>query len=983
MALNDQQRSFLEKFLKGGRFSKKSDAKKTAEYEEFLRVEALYMEVNKRVPAGTEGRDAVIASHTAANGLRDKGKFKEAHAAMDRVYADIQEVENRLMQSRNRMLQQCAALTLADDAQQSETDFFNAARLAANNALADERPTPDKLALGRAELDKAAKIAARSGALKDLHALNPGAAASAHLAFESMRAKTGGGDITPERIDAAEQALAEARLEVLRLDTELRRAEALPVGNLDAGIARMEQIVDARTAKEEADAKVKEAQELANALLGSKLLGEALESGPLSCKGAARKLPDAAIQTFIAGFEDHPRLAASAVDICYGALDPMAVANGFGTVTAQIDGGFKSADGKVPNGLEPEKFAEDILKMGGTCGADYFARLDDYVRLGGLMENAPLSEGADDNVSTRGLKRSVSAAAGLMDSNGVLALGSDAAKMSVGHMLFHPDAMAHPTPALNKHALDTIAMLGTDPTKGQAATVLAGVTPPPPGLAGSALVKASTGKVGNPSANDARQVILASMLQSVDQGPVGSCFATAPVRRLRQQDPIEAMRKYSELATAGTFTTVAGTVVPAVTNIPPGEDPLIRSLEYSLATAVGRDATMNLQVDMNIDTSNAAIDMEDALDGKLGGDAAAKTAAFLVAVRAEFTTVYDPLVLNGEVSSDGSSDRGRYVLVDSGGNQITTKKQYEEKAVEVALRATGYAADSKEGKAVVKAVKKDFMKELSTSDEPPWKLQDGDKSENTMVMLLPGTTGTRNKCTDKMASKPTSASDVGQRTEEILTALVDNLPVGAADSIPVDTKSMHDFSLMVGGDSMQDFLSGPGSTADKIRDKLLTPGQTLATTPLSVEDAQKAFDDVINPAVARLEAQSTDDSLSSSKRKKAAKKLKQLNENIAAQRPTVPVTPEELQDAVGYAVNKIFSFRAFEAKLQSKLVQDFSEPQIVLADTNWGDPESHTFFVIAPDPISGEPMIWQKEDPPGSMRQLGGDWLQASWGLLE
>ena len=983
MALNDKQRSFLEQFLKGGRFSKKSDARKTAEYEAFLDVEAQYFEVNKRLPAGTAGRDAVIADHNAANEYRDKGKFKQAHAAMDRVYAAIQEVENRLIETRADLLQRCAALNLANDAQQSETDFFDAARLAVNAALSDERPTPEKLALARAELDKAAKIAARSGALKELHDRNPAAAATAHMAFESMRAKTGGGEITPERIDAAEQALAEARLEVLRLDTEMRRAEALPVANLDAGIARMEQIVEARTAKEAAEAKVKEASDLANALLGSKLLGEALESGPLSCKGAARKMPDAAIQALIAGFEDHPRLAASAVDIANSALDPLAVANGLATVGAQADAGFKSATGDVPNGLDPQKYAEDILKMGGTCGADYFARLDDYVRLGGLMDAAPLPDAPDDEASARGQKRSVAVAAGLIDENGVLALGSDEAKKAVGHMLFHPDAMANPTPALNKHALETLDVLGTDPTKGQAATILAGVTPPPPGQAGSKLVKAATGKDGDPSENDARQAVLSSMLQSVDQGPVGSCFATAPARRMREEDPIEAMRKYTELAVNGTFTTAGGTVVPAVTNLPPGEDPLIRSFEYSLATAIGRDDSMRLQTAIKGDTNDAAFEVQEKLKtGPVGADAGPKAAGFLTAIRNEFAVVYDPMVQNAEVANDGSSDRGRYILVDSGGNRITTKEQYQAKAVQVALASSSYGADTDEGRAIIEAVETDYMGDLAKSRNPPWNLPSGGVSNETIVALVPGASGNETECAAKLADPPKTPAEVGARTKDILSGLIANMGPAPADMIPVFTGGMHDFSMTPQSQGMQDLLACAGTTAQKIQDGLVTPGQTLAATPLSVEDAQRNFDAVLNPHVKRLGQSSTDKSLSRSARGKAKTQLKKLKAGIEKHRPTAPVTPAQLQDAVGFAVEKVYDYQYFEAQLQRKLVEDFSDPQIVLADTNWGDAESHVFFVVAPDPISGEPMIWQKTDPPGSMRQLGSDWLQTDWGLL-
>ena len=82
-------------------------------------------------------------------------------------------------------------------------------------------------------------------------------------------------------------------------------------------------------------------------------------------------------------------------------------------------------------------------------------------------------------------------------------------------------------------------------------------------------------------------------------------------------------------------------------------------------------------------------------------------------------------------------------------------------------------------------------------------------------------------------------------------------------------------------------------------------------------------------------------------------------------------------------MNRVYDYEVFEEQLQGNLAKNFADPQIVLADTNWGDAEDHTFFVIAPDPISGEPMMWEKTDPPGTMEKLDGDWLQASWGLLK
>ena len=47
-----------------------------------------------------------------------------------------------------------------------------------------------------------------------------------------------------------------------------------------------------------------------------------------------------------------------------------------------------------------------------------------------------------------------------------------------------------------------------------------------------------------------------------------------------------------------------------------------------------------------------------------------------------------------------------------------------------------------------------------------------------------------------------------------------------------------------------------------------------------------------------------------------------------------------------------------------------------------GDSEDHTFFVVAPDPVSGQPVLWQKTEPPGSMRILDPKWIDDKWAVL-
>ena len=54
----------------------------------------------------------------------------------------------------------------------------------------------------------------------------------------------------------------------------------------------------------------------------------------------------------------------------------------------------------------------------------------------------------------------------------------------------------------------------------------------------------------------------------------------------------------------------------------------------------------------------------------------------------------------------------------------------------------------------------------------------------------------------------------------------------------------------------------------------------------------------------------------------------------------------------------------------NELTIDLAPPQVVYADTNWGDGASHTFFVMMPDPTTGELRMWKRTDPPGDLSPM-------------
>ena len=63
--------------------------------------------------------------------------------------------------------------------------------------------------------------------------------------------------------------------------------------------------------------------------------------------------------------------------------------------------------------------------------------------------------------------------------------------------------------------------------------------------------------------------------------------------------------------------------------------------------------------------------------------------------------------------------------------------------------------------------------------------------------------------------------------------------------------------------------------------------------------------------------------------------------------------------------------------------QEMGAPEFVIADSNWGSSETHTYFVIAPDLVTGEPTLYQKTVPPGDLTPASDDWSRREWASIE
>ncbi|MBB94962.1 MAG: hypothetical protein CML68_10215 [Rhodobacteraceae bacterium] len=943
------------------------------------------------MPEDTMGREFAVGMYTEAQRQLQAGDFKKALASMQRARDTILQAAQMLRERRAAYLRQFDEYLqngLPAGATQEEQDFFELAVQTGRMALLNDYPTPDDFAFARVEQVKALRLYARVGELSDLAGRNATVAGAAHAAFDQMRAITGGGEVTDQRIADADAAATASGQALAQAEQDLLDAGNIPIITDRDIITRANAVRDATRLRDEARQADQEAKGLARALLGTKLLAEALDTGPLSMKGAGRKLPDAVASDLIDAFTTHPRLAADTVDIAQDAMDPEAVVQGIATVGAQLDAGFVSATGAVPYGFDAHAYALDLLKMGGTCGADYFARLNDYISNDGLMDLQPLPDDPT-NRDSRGTRRCMAVAGELMDMNGNLDLNRADAKKAVGKMLFHPATMADPTPAMNKHMLKALRELDTQPLRAQAAHVINN-TPAANTPAAVALVNAATGGHGNPSNFETRQAILAAMLQSVDQGPVGSCFATAPARKLRDVTPLTAMQTFRELAVNGRFTSAKGPPpTPAVINIPPGENPLIRSMEYTIATAMGQDAAMDTQRLLSAIDNRGAYGVQQHLIANpvAGLDANNIALRIKTAVRAEFTPVYDPTILNAQVAGDGRSDRGRYVMYDQTGARIDTRADYQARVEQVALAATGYAATSPEGQAIVQAVQQGLMAELdglqAQGVDIPWYMTDGGLTEEAVETVFGAMV--RTPMVAELPAVPAGDVAIGQRTVELMENLMGAFGTAADDMLLVRAEGIHGFNALPNHPSVLDLMQGPGTAAQKLQDKLVQPGLDLAAAQLDTAEAVAQFDKLFEGPLTQLEQEARNMALPEQQRARNARAANRLRQAMDQYRPTAPCTPGGLQALVTQTANASRCIRAnaIAERLGNQLASAYAEPQVVIADPNWGDDEMHVFFVVAPDPVSGHPKLWKRIDPPGTLEAADPKWLKASWMTLE
>ena len=500
--------------------------------------------------------------------------------------------------------------------------------------------------------------------------------------------------------------------------------------------------------------------------------------------------------------------------------------------------------------------------------------------------------------------------------------------------------------------------------------------------------------------NEAVQIaILRSMVTPIAQGSVGSCFATAPLRNVREVDPLGVMEMYKEIATTGEFTPKQGKSFSAIVNFPAGDDPLTRSLEYSVATAGARLAASRERRHANSVLYYALepTSTTPGLKSKLPKSTWKKFHPELIkTLTSSFTFEYDPLAKSSSVAEDGNSSQGLFRMVDTkAGNEIRSQADFlrfmKAKAIEA---ATAKGLKQKEMDAVRAYIDDPaFAAVLDklAGDNKPWDMPSGGYGDEANDALTDG--GGHKRSTDLV---PANAADSpGKRAEKVLAALAGLATSGGSGMTMISTSGIHAFNALPPTGEFAKLATG--NVANNIDSMLVKPGAKIATTPLSKDRCIYLYDKQLERVVgfgrtdpekalvraafanrpnrdmtpAELEAHISQE-LDAFKAAIAQRKL----DDWKAKQKTPPAPVDEQKKKTALRAAEDAQFKNIVAR---DLVPELGAPEFVVADSNWGDETEHRYFVIAPDPLTGEPRMWQKSVTDGSLWPMEDKWLAANW----
>ncbi len=859
-----------------------------------------------------------------------------------------------------------------------------------------------------ARLSAMAQTAQQTEALGKSH---PEAANAARDAIAGFDAQLGqGAVVTPEVIAEIEAARVAAELELQAAEGELAKAQALPAGpEQDAAIATAEaEHYRARSMLDGSMAKLKAAK-------GKQQLVAAITTGGLA-PGNPRAFSDKSTAEFVQAFARNPDLATFAVDKAEKSPNPEAVAGGMKMLCDNLENGFAAKDGTLPpKDFDQTGYAKGLIEGAGREGRGFMAGAQRYVEDGHHLKKGAIPTDNGESVDGRARDRTQFIASELLGENGAIEMDKDA-ETALGHLRFSPETLETPTPEVNRRVLDMYELLKDDTNRAKAEQTLMNMGPPA-GRGAELIEMAGSGDSARsaPTADNGRRAVLSSLMTPVHQGKAGSCHATASVRRMSETDPLGVMDRYAELVTTGTFKPANGQrEVPAATRFPIDEDPLVRSLEYSTATAMagmaGRSESLSNMLEGSLDQ---------AIDGLMGpvGDMSTFMSdmgkdnwevdkkIIRKTLEDSFTVEYSAEEIPATTASDGHSEAGAYVLVQTAPTRrvINSRDLFSEALTERVLAALSIETGSEKALEVEETIQSMSFTEdmINGFGDTPWKMGGGGFPDQGDEILFGGKRARKSLVESDAPWGQTTKEWQGERAATVLEGLVDHFEGESEDMVPLAVfgKASHAFNGLPNHPSLAP-LKGD-DTGARVEKHLLQPGRDIASKELSEDEAQRIFEDLVGgmtvkngeAALAVLRASAakiriasaplTPDALGKAIETAMAPLLDDLakalaatwqEEQIADGKPCTDAERDKkaAQDASAFK-------KGVAAGVTSKMIGATGAPVFTIADTNWGDAKSKKNFVVAPDPRTGEPRLWEHILPDNKFLPASDDWEKGKW----
>lgn len=793
--------------------------------------------------------------------------------------------------------------------------------------------------------------------------------------------------------------------------------------------ASRQAVLDARNEADAAKQTYEDTKAQEERVKTKRKLLDALTFGPLA-PGAGRQVKAPHAAALIALYGQNPTIAEQAVNVAANATNPDSVVACATTVCARIDNGFEVRDGRRLSEKMSKTYAGRLVEMSAHIPLGEAQQLATYLDDGRHLQSSTLiksktTNGEVDPAAT-GMARADYVTRKMMAAGAPVSFV--AGRRAMQDLMFNPNGLRDGSPAQVVHMLKTMDFMeNTD-----AAKDLINNAQVPTTDVGRYIVSETTNKQTQAlRPKHTSEALISAMMTPVYQGNVGSCFVTASVLKMREERPLEMMEKLSVLVTDGKYQPETGEEVQAVTIVPDNENALLRSFEYTAATAVARlnDSVNKRALEASLSTA------VETLSPKFKSKKNVNVQNRLVArLKDAFDFIYDSSV-EEKSSYDGSSTHGGTRLVDKKTGKIIESELeflrvvYREMKDELSNSDTKLFVSPTD---VANKVGKSAFRKALRQGPPPWEplgggqpheaamaLEGGDhnlevmqeyvrkteleptkRTQAIMVDLLElgsggmkdvGTLGGMNHAFNALPDHPSFAPLKGDTAAEtaanIQREVIDKGAAICDAELPLD-RALYIFRRQL--NALAAKTENPAKTIFEkaITDKAPTgpiSGKDLALRlkEISEEAARVMAADLALLKEERVEADRIKklDEQEKERRIKAGDKRKKLPpEEEAAwlerRKKLLGKWYENERDEVFKMLN-----RDFDVQVADGMIDDLGLPEVVIADTNWGGPEVHEMFVVTIDPRTGVPQICKRLEPTGELR-LARDpdvVLQAQW----